>query len=163
MNSCKYIFVRTFGPEPPLLRTDSTDRPKVFGRNFSISFPQLLMSEEGHTIIPVFVRVCVCVCVCVCVSAYAYACLCVCVCVCMCVFMYVCVYVCMCICMHVSMYAWMYLSISNTLQPASSLSPLMNILQSNNTHEYDQENFNVNQYLTFELAFQLVSLLLKSV
>ena len=99
--------------------------------------------------------VCMYVCLNVCLYGYIN--------ICMCVFMYVCVYVCMCICMHVSMYAWMYLSISNTLQPASSLSPLMNILQSNNTHEYDQENFNVNQYLTFELAFQLVSLLLKSV
>ena len=60
-----------------------------------------------------------------------YVCIYVCMCICMCVFMYVCVYV----CMSVSMYAWMYLSISNTLQPASSLSPLMKILQSNNTYE----------------------------
>ena len=91
------------------------------------------------------------VCVYLCMYVYMYVCL------------YVCMYVCVYVCMSVSMYAWMYLSISNTLQPASSLSPLMNILQSNNTYEYDQENFNVNQYLTFELAFQLVSLLLKSV
>ena len=44
---------------------------------------------------------------------YMYACL------------YVCMYVCVYVCMSVSMYAWMYLSISNTLQPASSSSPLM--------------------------------------